>query len=180
MGIMTRILKVFKADLHDLMDRFENRDLLLRQYLRDMREEIRKKKITLREMTVSGDLAKRKLDTCKRHRDALKIDLKKAVRNGNDDIARKLIKKLKPLENLQAQLNRHAKTMDKEIVRLKNLLDLQQSRYDRIGHRSVEYFRKARTDKLEKALKGPVTARHHKITAKEVELELLSLKYILN
>ena len=36
MGIMTRMLRLCKADVHGVMDQLEDKGLLLKQYLREM------------------------------------------------------------------------------------------------------------------------------------------------
>jgi len=36
MGITTRLVRIFKADLHGVMDQLEDQGLLLKQHLRDM------------------------------------------------------------------------------------------------------------------------------------------------
>ena len=36
MGIMARVIRLCKADLHGVMDQLEDKDLLLKQHLREM------------------------------------------------------------------------------------------------------------------------------------------------
>jgi hypothetical protein len=43
MGIMSRILRLWKADLHGVMDQIEDKPLLLKQHLREMEEDLRGK-----------------------------------------------------------------------------------------------------------------------------------------
>ncbi len=53
MAILARIIKIFKADIHGVMDRLENRELLLKQHLREMEEILNRKEAKLRQMTAS-------------------------------------------------------------------------------------------------------------------------------
>jgi phage shock protein A len=40
MAILTRIFRLFKADIHGIMDQIEDQGLLLKQHLRDMEESL--------------------------------------------------------------------------------------------------------------------------------------------
>jgi len=40
MAILTRIIQLFKADIHGVMDQLEDQGLLLKQHLRDMEESL--------------------------------------------------------------------------------------------------------------------------------------------
>ena len=47
MGIASRIVKIFKADIHGVMDQLEDPGLLLKQYLREMEEALNQKEAKL-------------------------------------------------------------------------------------------------------------------------------------
>ena len=93
MGIMTRIIGIFKADIHGVMDQLEDQNLLLKQYLRDMEEELHQKEAKLQKMMVSQNHAQQDHDRYQQQCDTLENDLTMAVQKGKDDIARMLIKK---------------------------------------------------------------------------------------
>jgi len=44
MGIMTRFTRIFKADIHGVMDQIENKELILKQGLREMEASLAKNK----------------------------------------------------------------------------------------------------------------------------------------
>ena len=50
MGIMTRVVKIFKADIHGVMDQLEDPSLLLKQHLRDMEEALNEKEVKLKKV----------------------------------------------------------------------------------------------------------------------------------
>ena len=179
MGIMKRVIKIFRADIHGVMDQLEDQGLLLKQYLRDMAEELYRKEAQLQQMVVSRNQAERDYDRYKQQCAALENDLEIAVQNGKDDIARMLIKKVKPMDNLRADLGRHIKTMHKEIMRLRDILDQQRLRYAHLKHRSAEYQHKAQMQLREKNMADPVPEGYWELTEKEVELELLKCKEAL-
>ena len=55
MGIASRMVNIFKADIHGVMDQFEDRVLLLKQHLRDMAQTLNQK-----EADIAGKIARRK------------------------------------------------------------------------------------------------------------------------
>ena len=118
MAIIARIVKIFKADIHGVMDQLEDRGLLLKQHLRDMEEALNHKQAKLRKMTAPHNQGQKDLAGYKQQWEALDHDLTVAVRKNKDDIARMLIRKMKPLENLSDELTCHLKTLDEEMIEL--------------------------------------------------------------
>ena len=52
MRIVTRIIRIFKADIHGVIDQLEDQDLLLKQYLRDMEEALHQKEAKLQNLSM--------------------------------------------------------------------------------------------------------------------------------
>jgi phage shock protein A len=50
MGIAKRVFNIFKADIHGMMDQLEDKGLLLKQYLREMKEALELKEIRLKKL----------------------------------------------------------------------------------------------------------------------------------
>jgi phage shock protein A len=48
MGILTRIVRICKADIHGVMDHIEDQGLLLKQHLRDMEKALSEKEAGLK------------------------------------------------------------------------------------------------------------------------------------
>lgn len=123
MGTLTRLVRLCKADIHGVMDQMEDRDLLLRQHLRDMREELDRKESRLAGMLASREDARREREH--RARESLEQDLELAIAREKDEIARTLIGKLKPLAHHDDELNRHIQALDTDIARLRTELEEQ-------------------------------------------------------
>ncbi|MBT8331851.1 MAG: hypothetical protein KJP06_05930, partial [Deltaproteobacteria bacterium] len=49
MALLTRLIRLFKADLHGVVDQIENQELLLKQHLRDMQTALIKKEAKLKQ-----------------------------------------------------------------------------------------------------------------------------------
>ena len=177
MGMISRIINIFKADIHGVMDNIEDQGLLLKQHLRDMEEALHHKKAILHKMMVSQNHVQRDHDSAKQQYDALERDLNIAIQKEKDDIARMLIKKTKPLANLLADLSRHVNTLDTDILEYKEQLDRQQLQYEQLKHRSAEYFRRSQIRSGGEDMSGLFPNNvDGKMTEMDVELELLKRK----
>ena len=173
---MTRIINIFKADVHGVMDSLEDQGLLLKQHLREMEEVLESNKAILRKKIATLNQVQRDYDKSKRQCDGLERDLAFAVQNGKDDIARRLIKKRKPLINLLTELSRHTKALDAEILENQEYLDQQKLRYKQLKHRSREYFHKAHQDWGKNISEVMPEYPDDSMTEMEIELELLKHK----
>ena len=114
MGILNRFVKIFKADIHGVMDQLEDRGLLLRQYLRDMEDALARKESRLGQVTAARDQARQEGARHDREIDKLEQDLAVAIKKDKNDIARMLIKKILPLTNLRESLINHMDHLNQE------------------------------------------------------------------
>jgi phage shock protein A len=177
MAIISRIVKIFKADIHGVMDQLEDRRLLLKQHLRDMEEALNRKQAKLSKMKTSHIQGLKDLAGYKQQWEALDCDLTVALRMNKDDIARTLIRKMKPLEDLREDLGSHLKTLDQEMIQFKNHLQQQRLRYEQLKHRTAEYLHKTQMQQWQKAVIDPISDDGYKeLTDHEIELELLKRK----
>ena len=99
MEITTRLVRIFKADIHGVMDQLEDKRLLLKQYLRDMEDALSEKETCLRKVTAARTLAQQESENYGLKMEKLEQDLTVALKKDRDDIARLLIKKIIPLKN---------------------------------------------------------------------------------
>ena len=177
MAIIARIVEIFKADIHGVMDQLEDPGLLLKQHLRDMAEALHRKKTELRKMKEAHNQGLKDLAAYKQQWEALDQDLTVAVRKNKDDIARTIIRKMKPLENLSDELARHLKSLDEELIQFNNYLQQQHLRYEQLKNRAAEYLHKTRLQRWEKEVIDPVSDNNYgEPMEQEVELELLKRK----
>ena len=177
MGIMTRFMRLCKADIHGVMDQLEDKGLLLRQYLRDMEEEIGQKEARLRKLVVSRDKLQQDCDKYSEECEKLDADIESALKKGKDDIARLLIKKLKPMTSHRDELSRHFQNLTRETSRFHGLIEEQRLQYEQLELRAKEYFHREEREKWERTtattISSPSTGEP---SEEEVELELLKRK----
>lgn len=139
MGIMTRILRLWKADIHGVMDQLEDKELLLKQYLREMENDLQKKEGRVQQLADASRKINNDLCTRRQEIDKLEKDLMLALRKENDEIAKTLIRKqrieLKHCEHLQQQ----CKILTEEKEQLSELLDEQRLQYASLKAKAATY-----------------------------------------
>lgn len=122
MGIVSRAMRLCKADLHGVMDRMEDKDLLLRQHLREMEAAMAERRAHTARLEETLGAGRRDLAHYEKQLKALETELERAVARNRDDVARVLIRRLLPLrqtvENMAHHLNTMAATLDEEQSRL--------------------------------------------------------------
>jgi phage shock protein A len=177
MAILSRLIQLFKADIHGVMDQIEDQGLLLKQHLRDMEESLTEKEMKLKKMRSALDQAQQDHQKGEKETDNLEQDLQVAIKKERDDIARMLIKKLKPLSRLQSERRNHIDRLSHEIDQVKAHHDQQRIQYEQLRQKATEYY--YRKEKQSREPLWPAAQagfRLNELSEEEVELELLQRK----
>ena len=181
MGIANRIVKIFKADIHGVMDQLEDQGLLLKQYLRDMDEALNQKEAKLARKIALRNQAQKDHVKYDQQYQTLDHDLTVAVQEGKDNLARMLIRKTKPLGSLCDELAGQVATLDEEISQLKAHLSEQRLQYEQLKIRSAEYFHRTQMRVREKDMLDIIPNNTPgELSEDEIELELLKRKEALS
>lgn len=177
MGIMTRILRIWKADIHGVMDRLEDQDLLLKQYLREMGNSLQQKEGRIQHLAESKRQIQADLTTRTKEMGKLENDLLLALRKENDKIAKLLIRKQllqqKHCEHLQGQLE----SLLEEQKQLGELLAEQHLRYEILKVKVSNFS--ARNEQNTAYEKNGIfndTVGFSNINEDEIEIELIRRK----
>ncbi len=180
MGILTRIIRLCKADIHGVMDQLEDKGLLLKQHLREMEQVISQKEAHRNSLIATRSRLKKEQETYAKQQEKLEQDIASAIKRDKDDIARMLIKRNRPLTNLADEIESSIKRMDEQIEQLEDGLKQQQLCYEKIKHRSDEYIYKTEQQKWEKSM-PPISVSSIKSdpSSEEIELELFQRKEAL-
>jgi len=177
MGIMTRILRLWKADIHGVMDQFEDKELLLKQHLREMENNLQHKKGRLKHISetshrIQNDLTARQLEI-----DKLEKDLNLALTKEKDDIAKLLIRKLRVQQNHCKQIHQQCESMTKEQEQLSQIIEEQKLQYETLKIKAATFCREAEQTKFYAASTvSNETGNTYSIDEEEVELELMRRK----
>lgn len=177
MAILTRMIRLFKADIHGVMDQIEDQGLLLKQHLRDMQASLVLKETQLKKMGLAMEQAQQEFKKGQKECDTLELDLEVAIKKEKDDIARMLIKKLKPLTHIQSERSNHIELLNRDFVEFKENIDQQRLQYEQLKQKATEYFHRIEKQNQENTwLSTPIDFRAHDLSAEEIELELLQRK----
>lgn len=169
MPMINRFTQLFRADLHGVLDRIEEPELLLRQSLREMEEALadatRKlehdrrsgEELTRRQQEISATLASTgdELDLC------LDAD--------NEDLARVLLRRRLEGERLLSHLHRQAARLDAAIAQSHQTLTQQRAQFDRLRQQAELQAPKAGVG----ATDGQWSAEQFTVSDADVELALL-------
>ena len=177
MGILTRMTRLWKADLHGVMDQLEDKGLLLKQYLREMEDSLQHKETRLAQLTqlcqrIQRDLAVRGEEIAK-----LEKDLDLAVRKEKDDIAKLLIRKRHFQKTGCTRLQRQLQVLGEEKVRLAENCDQQRLQYEELKVKAGAYCQQAAQRNMPDVAKpfGDYSGCYGP-SEEEIELELIQRK----
>ncbi|MGR9116189.1 MAG: PspA/IM30 family protein [Gammaproteobacteria bacterium] len=120
MTILTRISRLFKADMHGILDNLEEPKVILKQAIRDMQEEIDKADAAIAILTQQQERLQQKKQALSRHIEELQRDLEFCLGENNETLAKSVIrKKLQAewsLKQLSTQLSEIGAEKDKKIA----------------------------------------------------------------
>ncbi|NNK96948.1 MAG: hypothetical protein HKP41_21555, partial [Desulfobacterales bacterium] len=166
-----------KADIHGVMDRLEDQDLLLRQYLREMENTLQQKEARIQQLLenkhhIQVDLTARTQEIGK-----LENDLSLALRKENDTIAKLLIRKQLIEQKHCQHLQRQYESVGDEQKQLGELLAEQHERYEILKVKATNYYARNKQSTASEA-NGlcNATARFSTINEDEIEIELIRRK----
>ncbi|MBU4318631.1 MAG: PspA/IM30 family protein [Proteobacteria bacterium] len=180
MGMMTRMLRLWKADLHGVMDQLEDKGLLLKQYLREMENSLQQKQARCEHLTQTCRQIERDLGLREEEMDKLAKDLDLAVVKTKDDIARMLIRKRRSLQTTCSHLKQQQDLLNEERQKLEGVLGQQRLQYDQFKIKAEAYFRQAKDRQMDEGFAGlDAMGDFQSPTEEEIELELLQRKEAL-
>lgn len=93
MGVLTRFKDIMAANVNALLDKAEDPEKMIDQYLRNLESDFAKVKAETASVMAEEKSAKRKLDECDQEIAKMGEYAKKAVAAGNDDDARQFLTK---------------------------------------------------------------------------------------
>ncbi len=182
MAIMTRFLRLVKADVHGVMDQIEDKELLLKQHFREMEEDLTKKEATVKRMTSVLESLKKEHDGIEKEIERLDADIDTAIRKEKDDIARFLIRKRQPLPG---RLNAAAEKIagyEKDLATNRNCLEQQRKQYEELKIRSSACFEQLRRKESETCFGSDLfngsdgSCFNYGVSNEEIEMELIRRK----
>ncbi|MBU0484034.1 MAG: PspA/IM30 family protein [Proteobacteria bacterium] len=179
MAIMTRFIRIWRADVNGVMDQFEDKELLLRQSLREMAEELHRKEDRLQQLEAIGEKTRRDQEGYRAEELKLEEDLEVALNKEKDDIARMLIRKIKIMQSQRAILAKQGIELAHEQMEIRKALAGQRAHYENLQVQAKVYLQKKaqhEDDLLLSGLRSDYGWQQVEPAAEEIELELLKRK----
>jgi len=130
MALINRMSRLFTADVHAVLDRIEEPDVLLKHAIREMDEELARSEQRVRALEHEGE------SLADRHRKVqsalteLASQLDVCFAGGNDELARKVVKRKLETDKLNQHIGERRQAVDKEIAQQRALADEQRERLD--------------------------------------------------
>jgi len=177
MGIMTRILRIWKADINGVMDRLEDQDLLLKQCLREMENSLQQKEGRVQQLAESVRKIQADLSSRTKEIGKLENDLSLALRKENDTIAKMLIRKRIVQQKHCEHLQRQHESLLEEHKQLIELIDEQHLRYEILKVKASSFYGRHEQNTVDEANElfndalGAIN-----INEEEIEIELIRRK----
>ncbi len=123
MGILTRFKDIMSSNINALLDKAEDPEKMLDQYLRNLNSDLGKVKAETASVMASEAKAKRELDTCNEEIDKMQRYAVKAVEAGNEADARQFLEKKQQLTTKQAALQQQYDTSKANAEKMQQMHD---------------------------------------------------------
>ena len=104
MGILTRFKDIMSANINALLDKCEDPEKMIDQYMRNLESDLGKVKAETASVMAEETRAKRELDECTEQINKMQSYAEKAVRAGNEADARSFLEKKQQLTATQVSL----------------------------------------------------------------------------
>ena len=122
MALITRISRLFTADVHAVLDRIEEPQAVLQQAIREMTEELAQGERQLRWFNTEGQQLQQRLSDLSDQIAALEGELDLCFAAEEEDLARSLIKRKLVAEQSRSQASQQLDNIDREHKALSSLL----------------------------------------------------------
>jgi phage shock protein A len=130
MALINRMSRLFTADVHAVLDRIEEPDVLLKHAIREMEDELAHSEQRVRQLEHEREtLAERHRKVHAALADLLS-QLDVCFANGNEELARKVVKRKLETEKLSQHVAERSASIAKELAERRKLVDEQRERLD--------------------------------------------------
>ena len=130
MALINRMSRLFTADVHAVLDRIEEPDVLLKHAVREMEEELARNEQRIRALEHEHEA----LGERQQKATALITDLGQQLdvcfESGSDELARKVIKRRLETERLERQVGDRRAALTKELAALRVAVEEQREQLD--------------------------------------------------
>jgi phage shock protein A len=130
MALINRMSRLFTADVNAVLDRIEEPDALLKQAIREMEEELARGEQALRLVGQQREELAERQRKVQTALTALGEQLDVCFADGNDTLARKVLKRRLETERLAQHVSERGEVLDKELTQRRALTAEQREHLD--------------------------------------------------
>lgn len=123
MGIIERFKDIMSANINALLDKAEDPEKMIDQYLRNLESDLGKVKAETASVIAEESRAKRALDECNENIAKMQTYAEKAITAGNDDDARKFLAQKKVYTEQQVSLQTTYTMAAENAAKMRNMHD---------------------------------------------------------
>lgn len=123
MGIIARFKDIMAANINALLDKAEDPEKMIDQYMRNLEEDLGKVKAETASIMADEAKAKREVEACKKEITQLQSYAEKAVVSGNDDDARAFIAQKQQLETKLSALEQTSALATDNATKMRQMHD---------------------------------------------------------
>ncbi len=127
MAIINRIARLFKADVHAVLDQIEEPELLLKQSIREMQSEFDATERNLLNAKQHAKQCEQRLNELKKSIEDISDEIELCLSNENEDLARNLIRRRIELQRIVAMQSKAAQRYQDQAAELLKLKQEQHS-----------------------------------------------------
>lgn len=169
--VMTRMNRIVKACIHEGLEKLEDPVMLVKQYMRDMKEDMRKHEAVIeKHAQLDGSLAK-DWQMAKDLADRREMQAKVAIESGKEDLARRaLVSKKEALEQM-ARYEQLREKNDAQLTERKKELDELKGKYSELQDRKLELILRVQAVKANEQIKQMQQKYKQKGSSLENEFE---------
>ena len=152
MGVLTRFKDIMAANFNALLDKCEDPEKMVDQYIRNLEQDFAKVKAETASIMAEEKNAKRKLDDCDSEINKMTEYAKKAVTAGNDDEARRFLSKKAELTQKREILSKEYELASSNSVKMRQMHDKLQEDISSLKSRREMLKAKAKVAETQKKM----------------------------
>lgn len=118
MALIRRIARLFKADMHGILEQLEDPRAVLAQAVRDMEAEIEKNQTALREQTREIEHVERRKTECSKRIDEINAQIQLCLKQSDETLAKSAIRRRLEMQAAARAAAQKAETLAKETANL--------------------------------------------------------------
>ena len=186
MAITNRITRLFRADVHAVLDIIEEPEAILKQAIREMQEALDLKRARLARDQKTLNALDGTRSYLKEQFTKGQKDLKLCLKEGNEELARKIVGRKLAHEKHAAAVEQRIVNLEKAIEQQTQEIDLQQGQLESIVEKAKMFVSTPEEDSpfsvaesllsLAEAGRGFMGVGGMKVSEEEVELEWIRLR----